>query len=287
MIYGIVISCSNVRILIQLPEKTEPEIPLWNTVGCNSPNPILSCQNERTHDRGPGNVVATTEDDFSHPMLLKRKRTCAVVGSSGNVLHHEWGQEIDKHEIIARINYPQVEGYEKHVGSRPADIQFFGDKVSRCYNESNENTSLLVFPLPYGKGRRKTSFDYCKKNARMKMYALSRYVFDTAMKMIYNYTISITSPDKRGSVSKQKRATSGFRAVVFCLLICDNVDVYGFGWNKGQERLHYYDANPPKLYAFGFEHWHNSDAEVAIMNFWPNHTHPAYLEQFGKVRLIQ
>ena len=64
------------------------------------------------------------------------------------------------------------------------------------------------------------------------------------------------------------------------------MDVYGFGWENGQERLHYYDANPPKLYTYGFEHWHNSDLEVAIMTFWPNHTHPSYLEQLGKVRLI-
>jgi len=67
---------------------------------------------------------------FFHPMLVKllpqsetisRKRpykTCAVVANSGLMLKHEYGEEIDQHDGVFRINYPPVKKFSKYVGSR-------------------------------------------------------------------------------------------------------------------------------------------------------------------------
>ena len=67
---------------------------------------------------------------FFHPMLVKllpqsetisKKRpykTCAVVANSGLMLKHEYGEEIDQHDGVFRINYPPVKKFSKHVGSR-------------------------------------------------------------------------------------------------------------------------------------------------------------------------
>ena len=67
---------------------------------------------------------------FFHPMLVKllpqsetisTKRpykTCAVVANSGLMLKHEYGEEIDQHDGVFRINYPPVKKFSKHVGSR-------------------------------------------------------------------------------------------------------------------------------------------------------------------------
>lgn len=67
---------------------------------------------------------------FFHPMLVKllpqsetisKKRTyktCAVVANSGLMLKNEFGNEIDEHEGIFRINYPPVKKFSKNVGSR-------------------------------------------------------------------------------------------------------------------------------------------------------------------------
>ena len=45
-------------------------------------------------------------------------KTCAVVANSGLMLKHEYGEEIDQHDGVFRINYPPVKKFSKHVGSR-------------------------------------------------------------------------------------------------------------------------------------------------------------------------
>ena len=67
---------------------------------------------------------------FVHPMLVKllpqaetisKKRpdkTCAGLANSGWMLKHEYGEEIDQHDGVFRINYPPVKKFSKHVGSR-------------------------------------------------------------------------------------------------------------------------------------------------------------------------
>jgi len=44
--------------------------------------------------------------------------TCAIVSNSGSLLENEYGAEIDSRDAVFRINYPPIEGFEKHVGSK-------------------------------------------------------------------------------------------------------------------------------------------------------------------------
>ncbi|KAJ1634690.1 glycosyltransferase family 29-domain-containing protein [Pavlovales sp. CCMP2436] len=47
-----------------------------------------------------------------------RYRSCAVVGSSPEVLLYEDGAEIDRHDAVFRANMAKVNGYQKYVGNR-------------------------------------------------------------------------------------------------------------------------------------------------------------------------
>jgi hypothetical protein len=38
------------------------------------------------------------------PMMKRRHRNCAVVGNSGGMMHHQYGQHIDTHDFVIRIN---------------------------------------------------------------------------------------------------------------------------------------------------------------------------------------
>lgn len=61
--------------------------------------------------------------------------TCAVVGSSGALLHHEHGKEIDSAAAVFRINAAPTRGFQTHVGSRTS-IRIWGAR--RWPEELNE-----------------------------------------------------------------------------------------------------------------------------------------------------
>ena len=44
--------------------------------------------------------------------------TCAIVGSSGELLRERLGATIDAHDLVVRINLAPVGGYEEAVGSK-------------------------------------------------------------------------------------------------------------------------------------------------------------------------
>ena len=48
--------------------------------------------------------------------MAGRPRSVAVVGSSGNLLHRGYGAEIDRHDLVIRVNGATTAGYERDVG---------------------------------------------------------------------------------------------------------------------------------------------------------------------------
>lgn len=58
-----------------------------------------------------------------YPFHLQKKyysrcKTCSLVTSSGRLLFHQAGEEIDSAECIIRMNNAPVIGYEEYVGKR-------------------------------------------------------------------------------------------------------------------------------------------------------------------------
>jgi hypothetical protein len=51
-------------------------------------------------------------------MARQRFSSCAVVGSSPELLMYKDGQEIDAHEAVFRANLATIGGFEAHAGSR-------------------------------------------------------------------------------------------------------------------------------------------------------------------------
>jgi len=76
--------------------------------------------------KGGDNNLVLSRYNF-HPAVLPflpkedaswKFNTCAIVSNSGSLLENEYGAEIDSRDAVFRINYPPIEGFEKHVGSK-------------------------------------------------------------------------------------------------------------------------------------------------------------------------
>jgi hypothetical protein len=47
-----------------------------------------------------------------------RFATCAIISNSGSLLHSHFGNEIDAHDMVMRINHAPVVGFRRFVGVR-------------------------------------------------------------------------------------------------------------------------------------------------------------------------
>lgn len=173
---------------------------------------------------GGGGGAATAPAGVDDPSAHRASRSavygsCAVVGSSGIMLHHELGAEIDSHDVVIRFNSAPIKGFEKHVGSKT---------THRLTNTQNwafrENTreQLLV---------------HMRSRSHLEGFVATRKG-DPSIRM---------SGFDRDFVEHLANAldfmpTSGFYGVMMALLRCAEVDIYGFHVSAAHGALyHYYD----------------------------------------------
>mmetsp|Transcript_46894 Transcript_46894/g.111657 ORF Transcript_46894/g.111657 Transcript_46894/m.111657 type:complete len:340 (-) Transcript_46894:200-1219(-) len=118
-------------------------------------------------------------------------KSCAVVSSSGAMLSHYFGKEIDAHDIVIRFNSAPVEGYIEHVGHKTTlrTGWSFG-------SFSADNASF------------KGGKDYFPSHDSMA----------TFLKNLY--------PDQLGYGSKTANPTTGFEGMIMALANCRSVDGY-------------------------------------------------------------
>ena len=219
---------------------------LIDDVLCSGIRPIFKCLGNSS----PSPYRLAEDADFSlYEQLSSRHETCALVGSSYNLMKNEFGAEIDSRDLVVRLNDPPVKGYEKHVGARPADISIFNfvmAKIRKKCAEPPRNGSLMVqcsFSVDKGgggddaKGRAETSTQCAESTWRkygLKTYVMSNYVFRMAERAL------AYQPVRGSTKTKVYRPTCGLRSIIFLLGLCQNLHLYGFGGTTDNEPYKYY-----------------------------------------------
>jgi len=184
-------------------------------------------------------------------------KTCAVVGSAGSLLGHEYGHIIDKHDIIIRCNQAATEKYENHVGSR-TDIRIMNSHYfTALKGEAPPSHSRFLpemkkqFPL----------FDenllYSLKNEMIIVkHGVSSGLFSEEIQKIEkeNNTVKFMNADYYNMASHVvgTHATNGIVAIFFALKYFSSVSCFGFTFCKEMrttdwDKLYYFmPALPPK-----------------------------------------
>ena len=231
-----------------------------NILGCQSKQPLLLCRNHiaaKSDDVVEARVphwryrLANETDFVRQPQLRRRHDKCALVGSSYNLMKHEFGDEIDAHDLVIRLNDPPVNGFEKHVGHRPADISIYNFLVARKQGcaKPPRNGSLMVHCsfYPYKKARNvnpdwlanmqadiQCVSDTWKKYG-LKTFTMSKYVLSTAQR-----ALTYMNEQAGKKTSATVKASCGMRSITFLLPLCRNLHLYGFGGTHNDEPYKYY-----------------------------------------------
>jgi len=184
----------------------------------------------------------------------ERYLSCAVVGNSGTLLNSQYGDLIDKHEIVIRLNNAKTERFEKKVGSK-TNISFINSNIlhqcgrrESCYcHPYGETVPIVMYicqPIHV------LDYTLCKPSHRapllitdprfdvmcariVKYYSVKKFLEEKKAKGFVDW-----SKDHEGSLFHY---SSGMQAVMLAVGICEKVSVFGFG--KLNSTKHHYHTN--------------------------------------------
>lgn len=199
----------------------------------------------------------------------KRYSSCAVVGNSGILLNSAYGELIDSHEAVIRLNNAKISGFEHKVGSKTtisfvnSNILHFCTRRQGCFcHPYGENVPIVMYicqPVHF--------LDYAMCNSShkapllvtdprfdvlcariVKYYSLKRFAEETGKSL-----------DDWGTVhdGPNFHYSSGMQAVILALGVCDKVSIFGFG--KSTTAKHHYHTNQKGELAL-----HDYEAEYAF-----------------------
>ncbi|KAJ8273297.1 hypothetical protein GJAV_G00099950 [Gymnothorax javanicus] len=187
-----------------------------------------------------------------------RCRTCAVVGNSGNLKGSNYGALIDSSDFIIRMNKAPTSGYEKDVGSRTTHHVMYPESAQNLQNTTNLvlipfkilDLQWIISALTTGS----IKYTYLPVMAKIKANKSKVLIYNpTFFKYVYDSWLE----------GHGRYPSTGFLALMFAIHICDEVNVYGFGADKGGDWHHYWENN---LLGGAFRHTgvHDGDYEYNI-----------------------
>ncbi|XP_073459384.1 CMP-N-acetylneuraminate-beta-galactosamide-alpha-2,3-sialyltransferase 4-like isoform X2 [Aquarana catesbeiana] len=165
---------------------------------------------------------------------LQCKR-CIVVGSGYRMKNSSLGYNINKYDIVIRMNDAPVHNYEEDVGSKTT-LRFFYPESAFSDPKLDNNPDTLM--LKQGFWRQPPIIWNVKpQNIRI----LNPYFMEFAAEKLLEYN----------ETTKTLKATptTGFMAITFAIHFCDLVHVAGFGYPNfnDTEPIHYYDNSSMEM----------------------------------------
>eukprot|EP00232_Nephroselmis_pyriformis_P006024 CAMPEP_0182887408 /NCGR_PEP_ID=MMETSP0034_2-20130328/20808_1 /TAXON_ID=156128 /ORGANISM="Nephroselmis pyriformis, Strain CCMP717" /LENGTH=279 /DNA_ID=CAMNT_0025020773 /DNA_START=21 /DNA_END=857 /DNA_ORIENTATION=- len=154
-------------------------------------------------------------------------RTCALVGNAGHITKKQYGQYINKHDVVVRFNVQKVGKFSKSVGSKTTYRVLNNARSvdACCQGMMPEKKAGLIFWFPANRPEMKR---VCKRKLPGSgQYWLSRSFILKEVATMNAYRRDLKRLGFSGFKS-WRQLTSGGHAVLLFAKLCDYVSVYGF-----------------------------------------------------------
>jgi len=160
--------------------------------------------------------------------------SCAVVGKSGVLLSYENGPNIDQHQAIIRVDDLPTRGFEQSVGSRTS-VRICGDaKLPFCQKYVRE-------------GAEETLIANITNGNSLRAFARMHRVHDNGVGAVTKKRLKFEAfhPEFMEFVAEAIEGispmTTEAQAIMFALLNCASVDIYGIGLGPNEGFATRYD----------------------------------------------
>ncbi|KAJ7331870.1 hypothetical protein JRQ81_014050 [Phrynocephalus forsythii] len=163
---------------------------------------------------------------------------CAVVGNSGRLKGSKYGEKIDSHQFVLRINTAPTKGFELDVGRRTTHRFIYPESAMNL----NPGTHLVLLPFKpldlkwlasaFSSGdikhtyKRVQQFIQADKNKVLIIHpGFLKYIHDKWTKQHGRYP------------------STGLTALIFAIHVCTQVSAFGFGADSNGDWHHYWEEN--------------------------------------------
>lgn len=160
--------------------------------------------------------------------------SCAVVGKSGVLLSYENGPNIDQHQAIIRVDDLPTRGFEQSVGSRTT-VRICGDaKLPFCQKYIRE-------------GAEETLIANITNGNSLRAFARMHRVHDNGVGAVTKKRLKLEAfhPEFMEFLAEAIEGispmTTEAQAIMFALLNCASVDIYGIGLGPNEGFATRYD----------------------------------------------
>ncbi|XP_044076853.1 CMP-N-acetylneuraminate-beta-galactosamide-alpha-2,3-sialyltransferase 2-like isoform X2 [Siniperca chuatsi] len=203
-------------------------------------------------------VISPPTVDFRP--LPSRCRSCAVVGNSGNLQRSGYGNLINSHDSVIRMNKAVTRGFEKDVGNRTTHHFLYPESAV----DVDRGVSLVLLPFKLRDLEWLTSALSTGKVKMTYMRVKERVEADKDKVLVVNPVFFKYVYD-RWTEHQGRYPSTGMLAIIFALHTCDQVSVFGYGANQQGNWHHYWEEN---RYAGAFRKTgvHSADFETKIIH---------------------
>ena len=162
---------------------------------------------------------------------MNQKSRILIIANGESILNNDYGEFIDKHPLVARINNYQTKGFEKQIGSK-TDIWLNGANSKLKLQSAKYSEIIVLMP----------SQVILKKEADLNGHVSKRLKLD---KEQYT-TVSLSNIQNFENQVGYNRLTTGLYSILWALKNYNEVIIHGFDFFQ-ESKAHYYDNSLSKL----------------------------------------
>jgi len=158
------------------------------------------------------------------------RRICAVVGPSRNLVDSGYGELIDAHNVVIRINRAPTVGFESDVGTKTTH-QVMWPKEDLEEWEFHRNAFLLMSPVTAGTADLFHAIRILVEDHLRWEPGRANIIHPEFIKYV----------DEKWIGGRGESPSTGLIALMFAVHVCDDVNVFGFGADASGRWDHYFE----------------------------------------------
>ncbi|KAM6458135.1 CMP-N-acetylneuraminate-beta-galactosamide-alpha-2,3-sialyltransferase 2-like [Liasis olivaceus] len=185
--------------------------------------------------------------------------TCAVVGNSGRLRGSKYGQKIDSHQFVMRMNTAQIAGFQEDVGTRTTHHFMYPESAVNLH----PGIHLVLVPFKPLDLKWLTSA-LSTGDIRQTYKRVKQFIKADKSKVLILYPGFLKYIQDKWTKYHGRYPSTGLIALIFAIHTCTQVSAFGFGANSNGNWHHYWEDN---RYAGAFRKTgvHNATFELQLI----------------------